>query len=510
MMNLINLKTFDLFQIAVPISYKNSYAYHSNIGGILTIIVFVIIITYSLIKLGNLLDRSAFTITSNQYHDVGGSINLTSTPILLQLLDKTGNELEYDTKLFYFNATYIQTIFENINGKEKRMNKQINLEIERCDKLKKNFSALENFSNYNLTQFMCIKPNQSIILFGMSDDLNSNYKTLQIKINKCIGNNCYDSKIVENIMENSIFTVTYLGQTTDFTNVIIRKNVINKIYTKYVTLSQSLLKRISYGFSGCKLTVYDNIIINHKIEFNYFAYQNSFSDFFIQNMTTSCTLAYFYFNYNGFIIEHTKKISGLGSIFLNICTVFNVVVLVAKNINNYYGNKILFSDIYLNFLVKNGRLRKLAKDFTEKKAENASINGLLSKSIKNNVIIGNRNNNDVINNINLISCRNNNSFKVFNLLDKNKINKKKFDNVYSKIDMFKFYLFPYCLMEKDKKLYQIKEKVNIIFSIENFIDILISNSSQNTLYEQILYYVSNENYGKNPSRDNRSNTNLNS
>ena len=119
-MNSINLKTFDLFQITVPISYKNSQTYKSNIGGILTIIVFVITITYSLIKLGNLLERSAFTITSNQYQDAGGSINLTSTPILLQLLDKTGNELEYDTKLFYFNATYIQTIFENINGKKTR------------------------------------------------------------------------------------------------------------------------------------------------------------------------------------------------------------------------------------------------------------------------------------------------------------------------------------------------------------------------------------------------------
>ena len=191
------LKSFDLFQLSVPISYKNNHIYKSNLGGILTIISFLIIILYSLIKISILFDRTAFTITTNGYNDLGGNINLTSVPILIQLLDKNGNNVEYDTKLFSFNAIYNQATFEELDGKIKRINKVNNLEIERCDKLKKFIPGLNNFYKYNLTRFMCIKPNQNIILSGMVDDLKSNYKSLEININKCRGNNCYNSKTVE-------------------------------------------------------------------------------------------------------------------------------------------------------------------------------------------------------------------------------------------------------------------------------------------------------------------------
>ena len=510
MINCRSLKTLDLFQISVPISYKNNYMYQSNLGGILTIISFLIILIYSLIKLSILFDRSVFSITTNEYHDLGGSINLTSTPILLRLLDKTGNDMEYDAKLFYFSATYIQSIFENIDGESKRINKRINLEIERCDKLKKFIPALGNFSNYNLTKFMCIKPNISIILVGMADDLNNNYQSLQIKINKCKGNNCYNSKIMEDKIENSIFTVSYLGYITNFTNIIIEKNVENKIYTKYVTLSQNLIKKIGFGFSECKLSLYDNMVIDHKIEFNYFAYKDFYADYFIKNITDNdYTLAYFYFNYNGFVVEHTKKINGLGTIILNICTVLNIVILSGRNINNYYGNKILFSDIYLNFLKENGRLRKLTKNFN-KKEENASINGLLSKSPKSKIkMVNNMMESNVANNIHLVSCRNNYSFKELNILSNNKISKKKFDYKISRSDILKFYFYPYCLMKHNSKLYQIKEQISNIFSIENFCDALISNSSRNVVYEQILKYFPTENYGKIVLKENQLRSDIN-
>ena len=462
MINCASLKAFDLFKINIPISYKNNHSYQSNLGGILTIISFLIIIIYSLTEISILFDRSAFTITSNEYHDLGGNIDLTSTPILLQLLDKTGKVMEYDTKLFSFIAIYNQAILENINGEIKRISKRINLEIERCDKLKKIMPALDNFSNYNLTNFMCIKPNESLILFGMSDDINNNYKSLEIKINKCGGNNCYNSKIVENILENSIFTVSYLGYATNFTDNIIRKNIVYKIYRKYVTLQQSLIKKISYGFNKCKLTLYDNMIINHKLEFNYFEYQDFFEDFFIPNISNNdYTLAYFYFTYNGLMTEYTKKINGLGSVILNICTIFNIIILITRNINDYYGYKILFSDIYLNFLIKNGRLRKLAKSF-DKKDESVSIQELLNKS--NNNVIGNKSNshNLMNNNNHLINYRKNNSLIGFNFLKNNKTNKRQCDYIFSRSDIFKFYFYPYCLVKKNKKLYQIKEQISTI------------------------------------------------
>ena len=513
MINCTSLRKFDLFQIYVPISYKNSYTYKSNLGGMLTIISFLIIIIYSLIKLSILFDRTTFTIQMNEYHDLGGTVNLTSTPILLQVFDKTGNSMEYDTKLFSFSASYIHTAYENVNGEVKRRYKQTILEIERCDKLRKFIPDLDNFSGYNLTKFMCIKPNQSLILYGLMDSINSNYKILKITIDKCKGNNCYNSKIIEDKMEYSIMTISILGYSTDFRSNIITKNLVNKIYTKYITLSNSLVKKLTYGFDKCKLILYDNMVINNKIEYNYFNYQDLDEDYFIQNKNDSLySLAYFYFTYSGSLVEYTKKINGLWSIILNICTILNTIVLIGRNINNYYGNKILFSDIYLNFLMKNGRLPKLPKIF-DKKEKNASIDEILNKSVSNNIISGIKRNINNANNINLFNCRNYNSLKKVNFLSNNKTNKKQFDFRISTSDIFKFYLYPYCSMKKNKRLYQIKEQINIIFSIENFYEFLkLSNSSLSILNELIFKYISNENYGKSVSKDNelRSDINLKS
>ena len=508
------IQKFDLFQVTIPISYKNSHTYQSKIGGILTIISFLIIIIYFFIKVSILFDRSSFVITTNEYHDLGGSINLTSTPILLQLLDKKGNSMDYDTKLFSFNVFYIQTIFENVNGVTKRKNEHSNVEVERCDKLKKFFPVLNDFPNFNLTQFMCIKPNenQNLILSGIADDLNSNYKSLEVKVNKCKGSDCYNSKIIENIMDNSIFTVSYLGYTTNFTDINVKRNIVNKIYTRYITLSLNLIKKITYGFSKGKLNLYDNMITNNKIEFNYFTYKDFVSDFFIRNSEDDdYYYADFYFNYNGHMVEHIKKVNGLGSIILDLCTVVNMVILIARIINNYYGNKILFSDIYFDFLMKNGRLRKLSRNL-HKNEGSISIYELLNKSINksiNNIIVGNINsNNNNVNNINLCNYRN--SFKGFNYLNDNKVNKKNYDYTISRNGILKFYFYPYCLLKTNKKLYQIKEQVSIIFSIENFFDVLqISNSSRNILNEQIFKYISNENNGKTVSKDNEQRSDMN-
>ena len=68
--------------------------------------------------------------------------------------------------------------------------------------------------------------------------INNNYKNLEIKINKCIWYNCYNSKIVENIIENSICIVWNLDYATNFTANIVQKNIVNKIHRKYVSFNK--------------------------------------------------------------------------------------------------------------------------------------------------------------------------------------------------------------------------------------------------------------------------------
>ena len=125
---------------------------------------------------------------------------------MFQLLDKLWNPVEYDQKLFTFTASYIERVFQNIGEEKKRITNIKNLEIERCDKLKKEFKALNEFSEYNLTKYMCIKPNQNLVLYG-SSYARSVLKSLGIRVAKCNNqsNECSDLDKINNLIENRIF-----------------------------------------------------------------------------------------------------------------------------------------------------------------------------------------------------------------------------------------------------------------------------------------------------------------
>ena len=254
------LKIFIFFKVHIPISYENNYLYKTNIGAALTIISTIIIVSYILYHICILLDRSSYTIITSETQDLTGEIDLSNTPIMFQLLDKLWNPVDYDPKVFTFTVIYIEGIFQNIDGISKRITNLKNLEIERCDKLKKKYKALNEFSEYNLTKYMCIKPNQNLILFGIAKDIHSDLKSLKIKLSKCNNktDECYSLDKINDLIKNRVFAITYLGYSTNFTNINNKKNVENKIYTNFINLSKYLRKTVINNFSKCKLNLFDN------------------------------------------------------------------------------------------------------------------------------------------------------------------------------------------------------------------------------------------------------------
>ena len=116
-----NFKNFDLFGVPIPISYENNYLYKTKVGATLTIISFIIIVIYTLLQISTLLDRSSYTVSTSESQDLRGKIDLSSTPIMFQLLDLLWNPVEYDPKLFAFTVTYTETIFQIIDGEKKRI-----------------------------------------------------------------------------------------------------------------------------------------------------------------------------------------------------------------------------------------------------------------------------------------------------------------------------------------------------------------------------------------------------
>ena len=485
--NIFCFKSFDFFKVPIPISYENNYLYKTNIGAALTIISFLVIVIYTLLQISTLLDRSSFTVTTSESQDLKGKIDLSNTPIMFQLLDLLWNPVEYDPKLFTFTATYIEAIFHTINGEKKRITTLKNLEIERCDKLKKEFKALNEFSEYNLTKYMCIKPNQSLILYG-SSYARSVLKSLGIRVAKCNNqsNECSDLDTINSLTEKRIFAFTYLGYTTNFTNINNGKIVQYKIYTNFIYLSKNLRKTYFYNFNKCKLNLFDNYFVTYKTEINYFSQEESSQDFaFIEDISRySDELVRFHIIYSGYITEHTKDIKGIGPTFSYIMAAFNTVIIVSRIINDYYGNKILLSDLFKFFKNKNINSYTLNKYKSSKENDISKIE-LITKTPNINNYGIDVNGNFIFGGSKYLSQNNKSN-------PSTKFKEKQNNSHYrhSKKDYWKFCIYPYCLIKQNKQLYNIKDETCSIFSVENILELIKSLESLHSLktefYDQVI------------------------
>ena len=485
--NTFDFKSFDLFKVHIPISYENNYLYKTSVGAVLTIISFLIITIYTIYQISTLLDRSNYTIITSETQDLTGEIDLSYTPIMFQLVDLLWNPVEYDPKLFTFTASNIEASFQNIGGETKRVTNIRNLEIERCDKLKKEFIELDEFFEYDLTKYMCIKPNQNLILYGSATDTHSNLKNLEIKLSKCNDqlNNCYDLDTFNKIIKNRIFAFTYLGYTTNFTNIDRDKNVEYKIYTNYIKISKNLGKTYVKKFYRCKLNLFDNFFVTHKTVVNYFFNKYTFQDYtFIEDSSNSYDeLIYFNVMYSGDLIEYTKDIKGIGPTFSYIMAAFNTVIIICRIINDYYGHKILISDLFQFLKNKNINFRQLSKHKGSKEID-FSKNDLISKTPINDYVIDAKGN--FVFNVNKSSKVNFGSSSPSKFKDKTKITLTK----YSKKDYWKFCIYPYYLINKNQQLSTIKGEICSIFSLENILENIRSLRSLQLLraefYEQVM------------------------
>ena len=470
--NIFRFKNFDLYKIPIPISYENNYVYKTNIGAALTIISFLIIAIYTLLQISTLLDRSSYTITTSESQDLRGKIDLSNTPIMFRLLDLLYNPVDYDPKLFTFTATYTETIYTIINGEKKRINNIKNLEIERCDKLKKEFKELNELSEYNLTKYMCIKPNQNLILYGSATDIHNDITSLGIQVSKCDNqtNECFDLDMINNLIEKRIVSLTYLGYITNFTNINNGKNIGYKTYTNYISLSKHLRKSVIISFNICKLNLFDTFFVTHKTEINYFTQKEFYRDFtYVEDISNySDELIRFDIIFNEYLTEYSKSVKGIGPTFSYIMASFNTVIIVCRIINDYYGSKILLSDLFRFLKNKNINTHKLDK-YKNSKENDISNNELINKSPNINNYGTDANGNLIFGVRNSLK-QNNKSNPSIKFREKQRSNHYK----HTKKDYLKFCIYPFCLINKNKHLYSIKDEICSIFSVENILEIIKS------------------------------------
>ena len=461
-------RNFDLMHTPMSLSYKNEYFYTTNIGAILTILCFIIIIGIGAFEIKSLYDKSSFTIISNQYIDLNEKIDFSETPLLFQLIDNKGEILKIDEKLFEFIA-YDMEWYVGIDENGKKDYKVINtkLEIDQCSKVLLNNT--DYLASLDLSTYICIKSGQNITSYGYLGDMNNGYKGFRIYLNKCNGKvNCYNDSYIIKTLQNIKFRVSYLGLNTnifDFGN----QKLNYQMFSKSCSVSTNILKKFYFTFSIGRLYLYNNIFFKKRKKFDYIIGNDAIMDFDLDPSSTinknSNTLAYFSFNFNGDVVEVSKEVKRFFDTFSVIGNAFNIALTIFKIINNYYSNKILFADIFksLFFIKENTNINqnkfKLFNNFNDNNKNHKKDNLDISDSIG-------------INNSNFFKFSSN---KKVLTADKNK-NKKKLSqrlslkgNIINKQNLFYFYIFPICLLKKTrniKYLCIIKDKICRYFSIE--------------------------------------------
>ena len=482
-------RKFDLLHIPISLSYNNEYFYTTNIGAALSIFCFIIILCIGSYEIKTLADKSSFSIISNQYTDLSEVIDFSKSPLLFQLIDNAGQIMEINSKLFEFKAYDMEWLVEtDENGKKKYKVTNTKLEMDYCDNVYKGIFSTY-LSEFNLSQYFCIKSSQNITSYGYLGDMNNGYKGFRIYLNKCNGdNNCYNDSYIHNQLNNIKFRVTYLGLNLNIFNLG-QKSLDYQMISKACSVSTNLLKKFYFTFSIGRFNLFNNIFLRKKTVFNYIIGNNPIMDLDLDPSSTidknKYTLAYFSFNFDGTIIEISKEVKRFFDTFSIIGNAFNIVLTLFKIINNYYSNKILFVDIF-----KSTFFKKEAKNITFKKY--ASLN--IIKNLRNNNQIfskknmldlsdgiGLNNNNSFFNNNN----NNNRSIKKQNnkneTSDKNNIN-KKLSQIYTINDeaitsnkLLYFYLFPLWILKKHKAFNNvclIKDRICSYFSVERLNELI--------------------------------------
>ena len=507
------LRRCDFLNVPTSLSYKKEYFYTTNVGATLTICFICLIISLITYQIIILYKRSSFKLISNQYTDLLESIDFSKTPLLFQLINSNNKVMDFDKKLFELVVYNMESYYETYqNGTTRRRVKNTIVELEKCDKI---FSNDSEYSMINLSDYICFKPGQNMTAFGLLGDKNNLYKGIRIYINKCIGPDCYNDSIIDDEFHNAKFYIYYLSLSSNM--FYLHNNDIQyQLYTKFCSLSTKVLKKIVFTFDIGRFHLYNNILFNNNISFNYLLGNDYSLDIDIDPTSTlkgdESTIAYISFHYGGKILETKKQVQTLIEAFSVIGNFFNIILTIFKVINNYYSNKILFVDIFNNIFFNKEKPNIYFRN-------NFYCNNSMNLNIKNN-----QNKKKNLNESEQICFNNifiNNHSKKKNSnkeIDKKPMNKRRskieFDkkgNTFTKTKIIYYYIFPLWILKRNKKfsnIYKIKERICGYFSIEKINELIkfkenIEDEALKSKMKDIELFEINKNYDKTSSQNNK-------
>ena len=512
--------------------YKNKTTYTSTIGIILSLITILSITTLTFYYFYQLIMRSSFSVLICNDKSKFHSINLSDIPIMFGFLDLNSDLFSFNQDIFSLSVwmkhfSSISYDYNNISNNDNNNDITINnnrnyhsqytrIELEFCENsiYKNKYPEMEK---YDLSKYLCIKPNQKIELNGRYGDLIKGFKSLNIFFG-------YNEKLIENnltlyqdfnkVINGSYLSIIYLSDVIDHYNY--KNPIIKDFRNEIFQINSFSYKSFLYFFSSLTYMSDNGIIFNKYKNYSSFIFEylnvdfvekdnlESKMSFDNQNYSMILKISYTCADYPIIYYRHYLKIQ---NIFSQIGGYIDFVFIIFNSITMYFSRKNLVVDITNNLVCHScindctKKLKKISKFINNENSNkdflfNSSLhrhslnlnnvqNYNLNKNTKNSLKynFNNLNDNSSKNRINNRKISNSNIMK-YNIKLAKFLNEKN-NTPYQELKINYFdYLIPYFCLRKYQKYDLLCAYTDIMYSYLSIEEILLSIEKISKLFKE--------------------------
>ena len=374
----------DSFGVGINFYLEGYKDYRSQLGGFITLVIYVITIICGIIFSKNLLQRvnPSVSTTSANYPNPEKILYPNNTFFILGI---TVDSLPFINESIYRPIAYINT---KVNGSEELMRQNISVDL--CDKvLNEDYKYYDVIKHLNLSNFYCIDLNQNNKSGINNDELyinefwgNDGFRMLQIKIFNCSAvaddiSQCADNDVIKEKLSSPIisyYTLKNYIDTNNYKNPFVRglqETFYYVSYKKFISATQ-YLKHVQIHSDKGFLFSEEEIIADHTIDslIEYSETDQEDGKIFTISIQLTNKIDIYTRTYN--------KLQDLGA---EIGAVYGALHMVLAIIFQFYNNSKLFCDIINNFFL-------IKEDFTPLNREKKSFVDLKRRFFKDlNLII---------------------------------------------------------------------------------------------------------------------------
>lgn len=476
------LNKIDIFRVPILLRFKKSQHFSSNITKTLSIITIFLGFLYCGYSIYELFSYQSFSIVTNSKLN-NEIIDLSNTPILIGITTENGESIPLNSSIII--TSYVKNFKTSLNEKNKKIDiieyNEINMEFCNNSYYIKKYNFIQK---YNLSNYLCVKPNQNLSLFGRHRDFINGYSTINFFLKKLIEDN--------NFLNNHFFSLIYLSEVID--NDQYKNPIIKQFRSENFQISLNSYKKFFYSFSPLIYNSNEGLFFQIKKKYKSFSFNNIQLDFLNNNVDDyssddygsddkSLNLIKISFTSIDFMEEVTRKyldfyemcskIGGTLEVFVGIfyfisqylsrksLVVDFVNQLILSNNNNKINNRI--NKIYLSNLF-NKKEKKISQIFKTEFRNKKDISNIIFKSEVNSQ-------NERLNNNTNIPIKNLNSIYKYQF---------NFDGQIYTIS-FLNYLLPFFYLKK-------KKRYRILCMYSNIIDTFLSLEEILPIIERMSKY----------------------